>query len=219
MELLAKALSDEVGGHTADLEAAGVIEAAYTFESTDAEKWRYGASALQRYTDALERYPSAVSERSLDNVVLRVKDDIDYPLLQRMLLDPEAHVPYLADAFAAMCDKSIAAIVSLDECMAGLELAVSTAERSASSGDRRLLAEATLTGMRTIAGETLPRSPEARRRFLDWIDRLLTTRARAGRRSGGRTRSAGRLHARTCWSERTRCFRRSSLLQIEATFD
>jgi tetratricopeptide (TPR) repeat protein len=175
MELLAKALSDEVGGHTADLEAAGVIEAAYTFESTDAEKWRYGASALQRYSEALERYPSAVTERSLENVVLRVKEDVDYPLLQRMLLHPESYLPYLGDAFAAMCEKSIAAIVSLDECMAGLELAVAMTESSASAGDRRLLAEATLTGMRTIAGEELPRSMEARRRFLDWIDRLLRT--------------------------------------------
>jgi hypothetical protein len=74
-----------------------------------------------------------------------------------------------------MCEKSIAVIVSLDECMAGLERAVSTAEGSPSSGTRRLLAEATLTGMRTIAGESLPRSAQARGKFIDWIDRLLMT--------------------------------------------
>lgn len=93
-----------------------------------------------------------------------------------MLLDPESHLAYLDDAFATLCEKSIAAMVSLDECMAGLELAVTTAEGSTSAGARRLLAEATLTGMRTIAGESLPRSAEAQRKFLAWIDRLLLAR-------------------------------------------
>ena len=51
MELLALALSTEIGGHTGDLEAARVIEDAYTYESTNTEKWRYGAAAWQRYTD------------------------------------------------------------------------------------------------------------------------------------------------------------------------
>jgi len=174
MELLASALS-QVGGQAQELEAARVIEDAYRYESTSTEQWRYSVVALRRYTEAVERYPSAVSERSADNIVLRVKDDIDYPLLQRMLLMPEAYLPYLAGAFTTMCEKSIAVIVRLDECMDGLELAVSTAEASPSSGTRRLLAEATLTGMRTIAGESLPRSAETRRRFIDWIDRLLTT--------------------------------------------
>ena len=175
MELLADALSTEIGGHTADLEAARVIEDAYTYESTNSEKWRYAAAALVRYTEALERYPSAANDRSAANVLLRVKDDIDYPQLQRMLLTPEAYLPYLADAFATMCHESIVAIISLDECMAGLELAVSTAEGAALAGDRRLLAEATLSGMRTIAGEDLPRSAQVRERFVDWIDRLLAT--------------------------------------------
>jgi hypothetical protein len=174
MELLASALSQE-GGQTAELEAARVIEDAYTFESTDSERWRYSVVALRRYTEAVARYPSAVSQRSVDSVLLRVQDDIDYPLLQRMLLMPEAYLAHLADAFTTMCEKSIAAIVSLDECMAGLELAVATAEGSESSGTRRLLAEATLAGMRTIAGEALPRSAQARRTFIDWIDRLLMT--------------------------------------------
>jgi len=174
MELLANALS-QVGGQAQELEAARVIEDAYTYESTSTEQWRYSAVALRRYMEAVERYPSAVSERSADNVVLRVKDDIDYPLLQRMLLMPEAYLPYLDGAFTTMCEKSVVVIVSLDECMDGLELAVSTAEGSPSSGTRRWLAEATLTGMRTIAGESLPRSAEARRRFIDWIDRLLAT--------------------------------------------
>ena len=107
--------------------------------------------------------------------MIRIKDDIDYPLLQRMLLEPESHLAYLADAFATMCDKSIAEIIDLDECMAGLELAVSTAEGSVSSGSRRLLAEAVLTGMRTIAGELPPQSPVVRGRFSDWIERLLAT--------------------------------------------
>lgn len=93
-----------------------------------------------------------------------------------MLLQPESHLAYLADAFATLCEKSIAAVMNLDECMAGLELAVSTAEGPVSSGSRRLLAEAALTGMRTIAGESLPQSPEAQRKFPDWIDRLLATR-------------------------------------------
>jgi hypothetical protein len=172
--LLSSALS-QVGGQAQELEAARVIEDAYRYESTSTEQWRYSVVALRRYTEAVERYPSAVSERSADNIVLRVKDDIDYPLLQRMLLMPEAYLPYLAGAFTTMCEKSIAVIVRLDECMDGLELAVSTAEASPSSGTRRLLAEATLTGMRTIAGESLPRSAETRRRFIDWIDRLLTT--------------------------------------------
>jgi hypothetical protein len=57
--------------------------------------------------------------------------------------------------------------------MAGLERAVTTAEGSVSAGARRVLAEATLTGMRTIAGESLPRSAEAQRKFRDWIERLL----------------------------------------------
>ncbi len=175
MELLANALSSEVGGHTGHIEAARTLEDAYTFESTATEKWRYGASAWRRYTDAVGRYPSAASPRSLDNVVIRIKDDIDYLLLQRTLLSPESHLAYLADGFATMCETSIAEIVSLDECMAGLELAVATAEGPVSSGARRLLAEAALTGMRTIAGESLPRSLEARGKFLDWIDRLLTT--------------------------------------------
>jgi len=180
MELLANALSEGNGQApelkaARELEAASVIENAYTYASTSTERWRYSVNALRRYTEAVERYPSATTERAVDNVVLRVKDDIDYPLLQRMLLMPESYLPYLADAFTTMCEKSIAVIVSLDECMDGLELAVSTAEGSPSSGTRRLLAEATLTGMRTIAGESLPRSAEARRRFIDWIDRLLTT--------------------------------------------
>ncbi|HSC13615.1 MAG TPA: hypothetical protein VLI71_00785 [Gammaproteobacteria bacterium] len=174
MELLASALSQE-GGQSGELEAARVIEDAYTYESTDIDKWRYSVVALRRYTEAVERYPSAVSERSAENVVLRLKDDIDYPLLQRMLLMPESYLAYLPDAFTTMCEKSIAVIVSLDECMAGLERAVSAAERSPSSGTRRLLAEAVLTGMRTIAGESLPRSAQARGKFIDWIDRLLMT--------------------------------------------
>jgi hypothetical protein len=173
MELLANALSTEVGGHTADLEAARVLEDAYTFESTNTEKWRYGASALQRHTEALDRYPSAANDRSLANVLTRIKDDIDYPLLQRTLLEPESRLAYLADAFATMCEESIAEIVSLDECMAGLESAVATAERSVFAGGRRLLAEASLTAMRTVAGESLPRSPAAQIKFVDWIDRLL----------------------------------------------
>jgi hypothetical protein len=176
MELLANALSREGSDHTGALEAARVIEDAYIYESTDTEKWRYGAAAWQRYTDASGRYPLAISERSLENVGIRIKDDIDYPLLQRMLLQPESHLAYLADAFATLCEKSIAAVMNLDECMAGLELAVSTAEGPVSSGSRRLLAEAALTGMRTIAGESLPQSPEAQRKFPDWIDRLLATR-------------------------------------------
>jgi hypothetical protein len=175
MELLANALSSEIGGHAADLEAARFIEDAYTHESTATERWRYGASALQRYKEALERYPTALNGRSMENVVLRIKDDIDYPALQRMLLEPERNSPYLADAFATMCEKSIAAIVSLDECMAGLELAVSTAEGPVYLGTRRLLAEAVLAGMRTIAGESLPRSAEALSKFPEWIDRLLAT--------------------------------------------
>ena len=174
MELLASALSQE-GGQSGELEAARVIEDAYTYESTDTDRWRYSVVALRRYTEAVERYPSAVSQRSAENVVLRLKDDIDYPLLQRMLSMPESYLGYLAGAFTTMCEKSIAVIVSLEECMAGLERAVSAAEGSPSSGTRRLLAEATLTGMRTIAGESLPRSAQARGKFIDWIDRLLTT--------------------------------------------
>ena len=38
-----------------------------------------------------------------------------------------------------------------------------------------MLAEAALVGMRTIAGESLTRSAEARARFIDWIDRLVVT--------------------------------------------
>jgi hypothetical protein len=174
MELLATALSHE-GTQAAELEAARVIEDAYTYESTDVDRWRYSVAALRRYTEAVERYPSAVSEKSAENVVLRLEDDIDYPRLQRMLLMPESYLAHLASAFATMCEKSIAVIVSLDECMAGLERAVSTAEGSPSPGTRRLLAEATLTGMRTIAGESLPRSGQAREKFIGWIDRLLTT--------------------------------------------
>jgi hypothetical protein len=175
MELLARALSSEIGGHTGDLEAARVIEDAYTHESTDTERWRYGAEAWERYKIATARYPTALDARSLDNVVLRIGDDIDYVLLQRTLLEPQRHLAYLADAFSTLCEKSIAAIVTLDECMAGLELAVATAEGPVSAGSRRLLAEAVLVGMRTIAGEALPRSLETRKRFADWLDRLLTT--------------------------------------------
>jgi hypothetical protein len=176
MELLAGALAGEIGGHAGNLEAARVLEDAYTHESTDTEKWRYAAGAFRTYTYALDRYPSATSGRSVDNVLIRIEDDIDHALLRRMLLDPESHLAYLDDAFATLCEKSIAAIVSLDDCMAGLELAVTTAEGSLSPGARRLLAEATLTGMRTIAGESLPRSAEAQRKFLAWIDRLLLAR-------------------------------------------
>ena len=176
MELLANALSKEVGGHVGDVEAARVIEDAYTYESTNTERWRYGASAWQRYTNALELYPSVVTERALENVVIRIKDDIDYSLLQRALLEPESHLAYLDQAFVALCEKSIAEIVSLDECMAGIELAVATAEASAAPGSRRVLAEAVLTGMRTIAGESPPGSPEARSKFPGWIDRLLAVR-------------------------------------------
>jgi hypothetical protein len=180
MELLANALLQDGGQppelkEARELEAARVIEDAYTYESTSTERWRYSVLGLRRYTEAVERYPSAVTERAVDNVVLRVKDDIDYPLLQHMLLTPESYLPYLADAFRTMCEKSIAVLVTLDECMDGLELAVSTAEGSFSAGTRRLLAEATLAGMRTIAGESLPRSAEAREKFIDWIDRLLAT--------------------------------------------
>jgi hypothetical protein len=175
MELLANALAGEIGGHVGDLEAARTLEDAYTFEATATERWRYGVSAWQRYQEALTLYPSAASERSIANVVLRIKDDVDYALLQRALLEPESHLVYLADAFATMCEESIAEIVGLEECLGGLEAAVSTAERSASSGARRLLAEAALTGMRTIAGESLPSSAQARGRFIDWLDRLLAT--------------------------------------------
>ena len=175
MELLANTLSSEVRGQAADLEAARVIEDAYTYELTNTEKWRYAVSALQRYTEAAERYPSATSERAVENVLLRIKDDINYPLLQSMLLNPEQDLAHLADAFATMCEKSIAQIVEIDECMAGLELAVATAESPVTAGTRRMLAEATLVGMRTIAGESLTRSAEARGRFIDWIDRLVMT--------------------------------------------
>ena len=175
MELLASALSREIGGHVGDLEAAGVLEYAYTLETTDAERWRYGVSVWRRYADALERYPAAISERAVTNAVLRVEDDIDYPLLQRLLLQPTSDLTHLADAFATLCEKSIAAIISLDECMAGLETAVATAEVTAAAGSRRLLAEAALTGMRTVAGDSLPRSAEALSKFPDWLDRLLMT--------------------------------------------
>ncbi|HEY3517460.1 MAG TPA: hypothetical protein VGL98_10480 [Gammaproteobacteria bacterium] len=175
MELLANALSTEVRGQAADLEAARVIEDAYTYELTNTEKWRYAVSALQRYTEAVERYPSATSERAVDNVLLRLKDDIDYPLLQQMLLNPEQHLAHLADAFAIMCEKNIVQIVEIDECMAGLELAVSTAEGPVTAGTRRMLAEATLVGMRTIAGESLTRSAQEQGRFVEWIDRLVMT--------------------------------------------
>ena len=174
MELLAKTLS-EVGGQAADLEAASVTEDAYKYEVTNTEKWRYGAAAVQRYRQVADRYPLAASETAAENVQLRIKDDIDYPLLQSMLLNPEQNLAHLADAFATMCEKSIVQIVEIDECMAGLELAVATAEGSADAGTRRMLAEATLVGMRTIAGESLTRSGRAREQFLDWIDRLVVT--------------------------------------------
>jgi tetratricopeptide (TPR) repeat protein len=174
MELLAKALS-EVGGQAADLEAASVTEDAYKYEATNAEKWRYGAAAMQRYKQAADRYPLAASDTAADNVRLRIKDDIDYALLQSVLLNPEQNLAHLADAFATMCEKSIVQIVKIDECMAGLELAVSTAEGAANAGTRRMLAEATLVGMRTIAGESLTRSEQAREQFIDWIDRLVVT--------------------------------------------
>ena len=174
MELLAKALS-EVGGQAADLEAASVTEDAYKYEVTNTEKWRYGTAAMQRYRQAAVRYPLAASETAAENVLLRVKDDIDYPLLQSMLLNPEQNLAHLADAFATMCEKSIVQIVKIDECMAGLELAVLTAEGSATPGTRRMLAEATLVGMRTIAGESLTRSEREREQFIDWIDRLVAT--------------------------------------------
>jgi len=175
MELLAKALSS-VGGQAADLEAARVIEDAYTYELTNTEKWRYGAAARQRYTQAAARYPLAASETAAENVLLRIKDDIDYPLLQGMLLNPEQNLAHLADAFATMCEQSIVQIVKIDECLAGLERAVATAEGSVPAGTRRMLAEAALIGMRTIAGESLTRSAQARERFIDWIDRLVMTR-------------------------------------------
>ncbi|HZF29107.1 MAG TPA: hypothetical protein VE907_08330 [Gammaproteobacteria bacterium] len=176
MERLADALAKDIGGHTGDLESALVLEDAYTLEATAAEKWRYAALAWQRYGDAADRYPLAASERTLQNVVTRLKADIDYPVLQRILLEPASHLPYLADAFATLCEKSIAAIVTLDECMAGLELAVATAEGSSDPGTRRWIAEAVLRGMRTIAGEVPPRSAEHQLKFLRWIDRLVATR-------------------------------------------
>lgn len=176
MELLANALFTEIGGHTGDLEGARVLEDAYTYETTSSEKWRYGVAAWRSYADAAALYPAAISERALDNVVIRIHDDIDYPLLQRALLEPETHLAHLANAFATLCEGSIATLIEIDECMAGLELAVAMAERPVPVGTRRLLAEAVLVGMRTIAGESLPRSPEALRRFPDWIDRLLMTR-------------------------------------------
>ena len=175
MEMLANALSGRIGGQEADLEAARIFEDAYTYESTANERWRYGATAWQKYATAMDLYPAAGSDRALQNVALRIQDDIDYSLLQRALLDPEPHLAYLADAFATMCEKSIAAIVTLDECMAGLELAVAKAEGPVSAGSRRLFAEAALTGMRTIAGEALPSSLVVQKRFRDWLDRLLLT--------------------------------------------
>jgi hypothetical protein len=175
MELLANALSIEIGGHAGYVEAARVIEDAYTHEASTTERWRYGASAWERYREALTRYPTALTERSLENVALRVKQDIDYAALQRALLRPESDLPHLAYAVAIMCEESIAAIVGIDECMAGLESAVASAEGAVPSGSRRLLAEAVLTGMRTIAGESPPKLAEARRNFPDWIERLLAT--------------------------------------------
>ena len=47
----------------------------------------------------------------MENVLLHIKDDIDYPLLQSMLLNPEQNLAHLADAFATMCEKSIVQIV------------------------------------------------------------------------------------------------------------
>lgn len=175
MEMLANALSGRIGGQEADLEAAHFLEDAYTYESTAGERWRYGATAWQKYRAAMDLYPTAGSERALQNVALRIQDDIDYSLLQRALLDPESHLASLADSFATLCEKSIAAIVTLDECMAGLELAVARAEGPISAGSRRLLAEAALAGMRTIAGEALPASLIVQKRFRDWLDRLLLT--------------------------------------------
>jgi hypothetical protein len=175
MEMLANALSGRIGGQEADLEAARFFEDAYTYESTSTEKWRYGATAWQKYAVAVGLYPTAGSDRALQNVALRVQDDIDYALLQRALLEPESYLAHLADAFATMCEQSIAAIVTLDECLAGLELAVVKAEGPVSAGSRRLLAEAALAGMRTIAGEALPSSLIMQKRFRDWLDRLLLT--------------------------------------------
>ena len=176
MELLARAVSTEVAGYLGHREASGLLEHAYALEATETEKWRFGAEAWERHKIAVTRYPSTAADRSLANVVLRIHDDIDYPLLQRVLRQPESHLAFLVDAFATMCETSIAEIISLDECMAGLESVVARAEISVSYGERRLLAEAALTGMRTIAGESLPQSAEARGKFLDWIGRLLLTR-------------------------------------------
>lgn len=174
MELLADSLT-KVGTEAGDLESATVLEDAFTLEARPTERWRYGVLALQRRAETADRYPQGDTARSLDNVVLRIKDDIDYPLQQRILLDPTSHLAYLADAFATLCDKSIAKIVGLEECMAGLELAVSTAEGAVDPGTRRVLAEAALEGMRTIAGEAIPKSSEHQAKFLVWLDRLLAT--------------------------------------------
>lgn len=174
METLANALAGRIGGQEAELEAARLFEDAYTYEPTAAERWRYGATAWQMHARATELYPTAGSERALQNVVLRIHDDIDYSLLQRALLEPESYLAFLPDAFATLCEKSIAAIVTHDECMAGLELAVAKAEGPVTDGSRRLL-EAALTGMRTIAGEALPASMLMQKRFRDWLDRLLAT--------------------------------------------
>jgi hypothetical protein len=176
MEVLATAVSAELGGHVAEIEASELFEHAYSLAASETEKWRYGAAALQTYREAARLYPSAIRERSLENVVLRIHDDIDYPLLQRMLREPQAYLAFLANAFATMCEKSIAEIVTLEECLMGLESTVATAEGTVSYGDRRLLAEAALTAMRTVAGESLPRSPEVREKFVDWLGRLLLTR-------------------------------------------
>ncbi len=174
MEALAGALAG-IGGAPAELEAAHVLETAYTFEGTDTEKWRYAVAALRGHAEAAERYPSATSERAVANVLLRLEEDVDYAILQRALRRPELHLTHLGDAFATLCEKSIVAIVGFEECTVGLELAVTVAERSAASGVRRALAEAVLIGMRTVAGEALPASMLTQRRFQGWLDRLAMT--------------------------------------------
>jgi hypothetical protein len=174
MELLSESLT-KVGTQAGDLESPVVLEEAYTLETSPTARWRYGVLALQQYGIAVSRYPSGESTTSLDNVVLRIKDDIDYPLQHRILLEPDTHLTFLADAFATLCENSIGKIVGLDECLAGLELAVTQAEGPVDPGSRRLLAEAALNGMRTIAGETPPKSAEHQAKFIQWLDRLLVT--------------------------------------------
>jgi len=191
--------------HTGDLEFRARARGRVYAGSYAAEKvalWPRWRGSVRR-----RRGPYLLGKRASERCKTSdsLKADIDYPVLQRILLEPASHLPYLADAFATLCRRASPRSSRSTSAWRVSRLAVATG-RLVGSRTRRWIAEAVLRGMRTIAGEVRldRRAPTE----VSALDRQAVARALAGGRGADLLKRAP-ISRKTSSRERRRCCRRS----------